>query len=147
MLASSRCTCHQGRTGHLCDLENHRTAGTPGRPAGRPTTHAAITCFFSPTNHNITFLFYANGWGSRSRGRGRQGVYFVCMWVYCPPSLLISLVYSIAYLETRPLSCPGTHQANAGELALMKADCAVTSRRGKKATLVHGERTTTDCQL
>ncbi|XP_061573946.1 uncharacterized protein LOC133440639 [Cololabis saira] len=23
----------QGRTGHLCDLENHRTAGSPGRPA------------------------------------------------------------------------------------------------------------------
>lgn len=25
--------CHQGWTGHQCDLENHRTASTPGRLA------------------------------------------------------------------------------------------------------------------
>ena len=37
----------QGWTGHLCDLENHRTAGIPGRPAADhpPRSHHL---FFSP---------------------------------------------------------------------------------------------------
>jgi len=37
----------QGRTGHLCDLENHRTAGTPGRPAADHTPRSHHL-FFSP---------------------------------------------------------------------------------------------------
>jgi len=39
----------QGWTGHLCDLENHRTAGTPGRPAADHTSRSHHL-FFPPAN-------------------------------------------------------------------------------------------------